>query len=755
MKKIYILSTISIMLSLILPQTLRVDSVKAVEGVRPNNTVMAGNAQKPDFGPNVKIFDPSTPDVQSQMDEVFNKQYMNQFGSERYAMLFKPGTYDVNTNLGYYTTVSGLGRNPMDVAVIGGIGAINQNDGSGGLNNFWRGMENISISPTNQGQKNFWGVSQASPMRRVNVNGDLVLSDPSWNGYVSGGFLADSRVSGTLFNVSQQQWLTRDSQIGGMSNGVWNQVFSGVIGAPATNFPPADNPPNPYTTLDNTPESREKPYMYIDQTGNYSVFVPGVRHESRGTTWGWEGPNLKQTEGKSISLNEFFIAKPTDSAATINNALSQGLNLVFTPGVYNIDQTLNVKRNDTIIYGMGMATLIPTNGNTAIHVSDVSGVDVSGIIIDAGPIESPSLLQMGDTQGTATNNNPNTLHDVFFRVGGASAGKVKEALIVNSDYTIMDNIWSWRADHGIGVGWDINTADTGVVVNGDNVVATGYFVEHYQKYQSIWNGENGKVIMFQNEIPYDVPDQESWMNGDTKGYAAYKVSDNVKKHQAWGVGSYCFFSTNPTVHLDHAFEVPRTSGVDLYNLLTVSLNNKGFIDKIVNDYGPATDPTTTKAVYIKQYPVAQSTLNIATKDLSGNPIEGAEYMVKDDAGRIVATTKNGLIFETGELRFGTYTILQTSVPEDYKTDSVPRQITLTEGSQNQVLETYQLEKNTEPVPNPDPDPKPTPKPEEEMNLEPNSSSNVGFELTGTYDLVKLFIGLIIAAVLIATRKIIK
>lgn len=657
---------------------------------QPVQSVRAGNAQNPDFGPNVKIFDPTTADVQAQMDEIFNEQYMNQFGDQRYAVLFKPGTYNVNTNLGYYTTVSGLGRNPMDVAIIGGIGAINQNDGSGGLNNFWRGMENLSISPTNQGQKNFWGVSQASPARRLNVNGDFVLSDPSWSGFTSGGFLADTRISGGLFNISQQQWLTRDSNIGSMSNGVWNQVFSGVIGAPENNFPPADNPGNPYTTLETTPESKEKPYLYIDNNGLYSVFVPGVRHESRGTTWGWEGPDLKQTEGTSVSLDQFYIAKPSDTAQTLNQALSQGLNLMFTPGVYYLDDTLHVNNNDTIIYGMGMATLVPTTGKTAIHVHDTKNVSLSGITLDAGPIESPSLIQMGDSQGVATSETPNTMHDVFFRVGGARAGKVKEALVVNSAYTIMDNIWSWRADHGIGVGWDINTADTGVVVNGDNVVATGYFVEHYQKYQSIWNGENGKVVLFQNEIPYDVPNQEGWMNGDQKGYAAYKVNDNVKTHNAWGLGSYCFFSTNPDVHLSHSFEVPRTSGVTLNHLLTVSLNNKGYIDHIANDYGPQTIMTETKPVFLEQYPASITNVEIQTTNETGDQVTGVEYVIKDDAGVEVATTAKDLSYVTSNLRFGTYTVTQTKVPEGYTLDSTPRTITLTEANTAPVIEKYTL-----------------------------------------------------------------
>ena len=45
--------------------------------------------------------------------------------------------------------------------------------------------------------------------------------------FASGGFIADSKTE-PVINGSQQQWLTRNSEIGPWSNGVWNQVFAGV-----------------------------------------------------------------------------------------------------------------------------------------------------------------------------------------------------------------------------------------------------------------------------------------------------------------------------------------------------------------------------------------------------------------------------------------------------------------------------------------------------------------------------------------------
>jgi hypothetical protein len=167
----------------------------------------------------------------------------------------------------------------------------------------------------------------------------------------------------------------------------------------------------------------------------------------------------------------------------------------------------------------------------------VVGVKVAGILVDAGPKLSPVLFEVGSRTPTRATPRPNDVSDVFFRIGGAAAGKATTALVVNSDNTILDDIWAWRADHGNGVGWTTKPADTGVIVNGDDVTAYGLFVEHFQKTEVIWNGERGRTIMFQNEMPYDVPDQASWLNGASLGFPAYKVADTVTTHEAWEPGA--------------------------------------------------------------------------------------------------------------------------------------------------------------------------------------------------------------------------
>ena len=549
----------------------------------PGNPLPGGG----DLGPNVHVFDPSmsTASVQGALDSVFAAQETNQFGTRRDALLFKPGQYDVNVNVGFNTSVIGLGRNPDDVN-IGGLTVDAGWFGGNATQNFWRSAENFMVPGSAR-----WAVAQAAPMRRVDIRGELNLA-PSSYGWASGGYIADSRITGNEGQYSQQQWITRDSTIGGVTNGVWNQVFVGTQGAPAQSFP------NPvYTTVATTPVIREKPYLYVDAAGAYQVLVPNLRTNTAGATW-LGGP----TPGTSIPLSQFYVAKPSDSAATINQALAQGLNLFFTPGIYDVDQTINVTRADTVVLGIGYATLVPVNGVTPMAVSDVDGVKIAGLLFDAGTVNSPVLLQVGPAGSAASHAaNPTTIQDVFFRIGGRVAGKATTSLVVNSNNTIIDHIWAWRADHGAGVGWTVNTADQGLIVNGQNVTAYGLFVEHYQKYEVVWNGNGGRTYFFQNELPYDPPSQAAWRTG-ANGYAAYKVADSVTTHEAWGLGSYCNFTSDPSIHADRGFEVPVTAGVRLHDVLTVSLGGVGTIDHVVNNTGGPAQGTATVPVTVVNFP---------------------------------------------------------------------------------------------------------------------------------------------------------
>ena len=328
-------------------------------------------------------------------------------------------------------------------------------------------------------------------------------------------------------------------------------------------------------------------YALLFEPGHENVLVPSAQTNSVGTTWAGG-----VTPGTSIPISRFYVAKPSDSAATINNALGRGRDLILTPGIYHLDQSIAVTRPDTVVLGLGFPTLVPTNGNAAMTTASAKGIVISGVMFDAGPTNSPVLLQVGSGHARSDNDgsDPSVLSDVFFRIGGATPGRATTSLIVNSDNVILDDVWAWRADHGNGVGWTSNTADTGVVVNGDDVTAYGLFVEHYQRYETIWNGNGGTDVFFQNEMPYDPPNQAAWMEAPgVDGYAAFKVGDKVTSFNGYGMGSYSFFNQGVNIDAAHAFEVPETLPPgSLNDLLTVFLDpvhGSGGILNVVNDTG--------------------------------------------------------------------------------------------------------------------------------------------------------------------------
>jgi hypothetical protein len=578
----------------------------------------------PALGPNVTIFDPSMPvsEIQATVGAIHAQQVDDEMGTNRHLLLFKPGVYGsasqpLQMKVGYYTEVAGLGASPADVKINGKIEVYNRCLEGGGtsncvaLVNFWRTLSNLSLTINALGQDgcrasaNFWAVSQAVSMRRLQIaGGTLSLMDYCTAGpqFASGGFIADSRLP-SVINGSQQQWLTRNSEIGGWSNGVWNQVFAGVVGAPSE----AGFPTPPYTTLGTTPVSREKPYLFADGQGNYSVRVPSAQTDSSGVSWA-DG----MTAGRTLPLRDFFIARPSDSAGVINKALARGMNLLLTPGIYDVAASISVKRANAVVLGLGHATLTAVNGSVPLTVADVPGVVIAGVTIDAGTVKSPVLMRVGKKNGTnspkkSDPTNPTTLSDVYFRVGGPHIGKTGIALEVNSNRVLIDHTWVWRADHGVeGLTdterWNTNVGRNGVVVNGDDVTATGLFVEHFQQYNTVWNGERGVTILYQNELPYDPPSQADWMNDGVEGWAGYKVGDRVKKHKLYGGGVYVFNRNDPSIHTENGFEVPQTPGVQLHHVMTVNLA-AGTIDHVVNGVGGPADTTRIGApVYITDYP---------------------------------------------------------------------------------------------------------------------------------------------------------
>lgn len=589
----------------------------------------AAPGPRPDLGPRVVVFDPAMPvaDIQARADRIWSRQVDAEMSEERWSLLFLPGTYGsaaepLQIKVGYYTEVAGLGASPSDTVVHGKVEVYNRclTDAPTqpycvALNNFWRSLSNLTLEVDGAGQDgcrasaNFWAASQASALRRVDVRGgNLSLMDYCTAGpqYASGGYLADSR-AGTIINGSQQQWLTRNSEVGEWTNGVWNQVFSGTVGAPSE----AGFPSPPYTTLDETPVSREKPYLHVGDDGGWQVRVPDAQTGTRGPSW-----TGGQTAGRDLPLSAFHVATPEQPASVLADALDRGRHLLLTPGVYDVDRTLVVRRDDTVVLGLGQATLTSAGGATPMVVRDgVEGAVIAAVTFDAGVEESSHLLRIKGSPGEqATPSSPTTtLNDVYFRVGGPHVGRVDTALRIDADDVLIDHAWVWRADHGVegftaGASgdtdrWRTNTGRVGLVVTGDRVHATGLFVEHFQEFNTVWKGEAGHVVLYQNELPYDPPSQAEWTRPDgTLGWAGYKVADGVRRHELFGGGVYVYNRNDPSITTENGFEVPERAGVRLHHVMTVNLE-AGSIEHVVNGTGARVDSDAPGVPsYVVDYP---------------------------------------------------------------------------------------------------------------------------------------------------------
>lgn len=552
------------------------------------------------FGDNVYIFSPEDDpeEIKQILEDLYDRQETNQFGDERYALYFMPGEYDeaIQPEVGFYTQVAGLGTLPTDTK-LEGLSCLARWLGDDESNhnaccNFWRSLENISIQ-----SNTVWAVSQATDVRRVNIEGALYLHDDY--GWCSGGFLADSNITKLVDSGSQQQWLSRNDNWKVWMGENWNMVF---VGGEEGSAPEGKWPVKPYTEVETTDVVREKPFLVYDEKKGYGVYVPKLQKNSSGTTWQElnveEVEWVKQNDGDAskdvvVEIDSFYVANPqTDTAESINEALASGKNLFLTPGIYKLDSPIKVTNPNTVVLGTGLATLRSTEGTTCMEVADESGIVVAGLLFDAGAVKSDNLMVVGSEDGEKKEKDiPIMLSDLFFRVGGTpmeQPAQTHTCLTINSDDVVGDNFWIWRADHGDQVAWDANVAENGFVVNGDNVITYALMVEHFEEYQTIWNGDGGKIYMYQCEIPYDVPKQEVWMShdGTVNGFASIHVDDAVNDFYATGLGIY-LYNRDTEVTLHTAVEVPDKQGVRVENICTVMLTGYPGMEHIINDSGEA------------------------------------------------------------------------------------------------------------------------------------------------------------------------
>lgn len=227
---------------------------------------------------------------------------------------------------------------------------------------------------------------------------------------------------------------------------------------------------------------------------------------------------------------------------------------------------------------------------------DLADITLCGLLFQAGKY-SKTLLEIGvDSKQT---DSRIYLSDLFFRVGGNTVENTSCdcCAILNANNIIGDNFWVWRADHGMrknndsryGIGWNKNQGKNGIIINGNNVSMYGLMVEHFQEYQTIWNGEDGLMVFYQSETPYDALKQSDWMRiKDSneefdQGFASYKINDDVLNHEAYGIGIYFVNSIDVTKYCHHAIEAPSNGGIFLEHMVARYFAGKGYIRNVIND----------------------------------------------------------------------------------------------------------------------------------------------------------------------------
>jgi len=493
--------------------------------------------------------------------------------------------------LGFYSHIGGLGKLPSAVK-LGSI--FTRPHLSGGANatcTFWRSVENVAI------MRDFgWTVSQSTSARRMLIEStSKYISDiGDTNFWGSGGFIADTHYTSSRPNWGgQQQWYTRNTVFpsgSGAMGGSYNMVWQGCV-----NPPKADDANSPVPT---TPVIREKPFLFIDNDGEYKVFVPAWQKDRVGVSW--SATNMGKGKIQDL-LTDWYVAKEGDTDVEINNALKVGKNIFFTPGHYALNAPIQVNRKDAILLGAGIAsvTLEPTEKNTwgCIYADDKDGIIIAGLLMDSFN-STTYQVRIGNEGANADHSaDPILLSDITCRVGGVQSKNIQihASMEINSNNVVGDHFWLWRADHGSQKGgnarWIRDRCKNGLIVTGDDVTLYALFVEHFQEYEVLWLGERGRTYFFQNEPPYDAPNQASWSSqgGKVDGYAAFKVANTVKEHQSIGMGSYAVFTgTDGKVNKKNGFEIPNSPNVKLEKMCITRFAGPGNIQNVINSSGGST-----------------------------------------------------------------------------------------------------------------------------------------------------------------------
>ncbi len=565
----------------------------------------------PTWPDSVLIFSPEDENIVEKINEktAHLQTTEGHFSDSRVAILFKPGTYSVDVQVGYYVQVLGLGENVSDVVFKGDKGVycpcIDPGK-AGSLDTFWRSAENFTTEagPTEGRGGMLWAVSQASPIRRIHVKNDLLLHH---NGaYASGGFMSNIKVDRNTEMGSQQQWMTRNSELAKLPiGGAWNFVYVGTIGAHETSGRSKNNE-NCDLAINNikkTPLHAEKPFITC-KDNKWFLQIPKLKENSIGVDF-----EVNDVDYTTVDFNQVYVASEKDTSEQIQHYIDLSYHILLTPGNYKLDDTLTLKCNDQVILGIGMATLVaPTNGNPCIYIPDVlENVRVAGLMLQASKILTenqiaPVLFKWGENDSLekkekSSKNISGVINDIFVRIGGPDIEKninVDIMMQINSHFVIGDNIWLWHNDHSkLAEGeepreneqyhlttYDEYICNTCLEVNGNDVTIYALAAEHSLQDLVVFNGNNCKVYFFQSELPYCI-NQENYGN---KNFVGYRVAEHVNQHLAIGHGVYSYFRDFSPI-IETAMTAPEKEGIIFINPFTRYLNGKGEISSVLNGKG--------------------------------------------------------------------------------------------------------------------------------------------------------------------------
>lgn len=490
----------------------------------------------------IHVYAPGDAAIQESVNAVYEVMRDAPFNYDRHALLFTRGDYgSLRIPVGFHTSVHGVGHLPTDVVIDS---FYSEDDARGrATGNFWRSVEGLTTSTSDRVT---YAASQACPLRRIVIGGDLWLSGEGAPHWSSGGFAADVTVHGILQTGTQQQFFFRNSAFGGVSYSDmgWNFVFAGVHGAPWQS-----NTSKRYevTSVPAVPTIAGKPYL-VEENGDWWIAVPSWQGNSAGPS--------HEAEAELVPMSAIYVARPGEDAAAINAGIRGKRALLLTPAVYVLSEAIIIEEPGFVVLGLGLPMLISTGGLPALEITAIN-VRVAGLLFEAGAAvgaePTEALLLWRGNAGLAS--------DIFARIGafsGSPAGRcaltrVDVMMQVNAAGVVLDNTWLWHADHD-----DCNrTSDSchsgrGLVVQGDLTTTYGLAVEHTMDDQVYWNGENGLVLFYQAELPYhDV-------NYGEGGRSGYRVDYRISRHTALGLGVYI---VGKAVSVDSAFRVPPNASI--------------------------------------------------------------------------------------------------------------------------------------------------------------------------------------------------